>query len=61
MNDKKFIVTKDEKIANQMIAHKLKLVSVISGVYTFINSVPDTFSFNVFDTTKVHFTNKLSL
>ena len=61
MNDKKFIVTKDEKVANQMIAHKFKLISAIAGVYTFVNQVPDKFSFDIFDTNKVHFTDKLSL
>ena len=61
MNDKKFIITKDEAIANCMIAHKFKLISAIAGVYTFVNIVPDKFSFNAFDLNKVHFTNKLSL
>lgn len=61
MNDKKFIVTKDESIANCMLAHKFKLVSAISGTYTFINHVPEKFSFDTFDINKVHFTDKLCL
>ena len=61
MNDKKFIVTKDEAVANQMIANNLKLVSAISGVYIFINKMPEKFSFGEFDVKKLHFTNNLHL
>ena len=61
MNDKKFIVTKDEATANKMIAYKFKLVSAIAGVYTFVNEAPEKFSFDVFDVKKLHFTNKLHL
>lgn len=61
MNDKKFIVTMDEVIANQMIANQFKLISADSGVYTFINKMPEKFSFNEFDVKKLHFTNKLHL
>ena len=61
MNDKKFIVTKDESMANKMIANQFKLVSANSGVYTFINKMPDKFSFNEFDVKKLHFTNNLHL
>ena len=61
MNDKKFIVTKDESMANKMIANQFKLVSAISGVYTFINKMPEKFSFNEFDVKKLYFTNNLHL
>ena len=61
MNDKKFIVTKDECVANKMLAYKFKLVSAISGVYTFINQSPEKFSFDESDVKKVHFTNNLHL
>lgn len=61
MNDKKFVVTKDETIANKMIAHKFKLVSAIAGVYTFVNETPEKFAFDVFDVKKLHFTNNLHL
>ena len=61
MNDKKFIVTKDEAIANKMIASHLKLVSANSGVYIFINKMPENFSFSEFDVKKLHFTNVLHL
>lgn len=61
MNEKKFIVTKDESIANKMIAYKFKLVSAISGTYIFVNETPEKFSFDMFDVKKVHFTNNLHL
>lgn len=61
MNDKKFIVTADELMANKMIANQFKLVSATSGVYTFINKTPENFSFNEFDVKKLHFTNNLHL
>ena len=61
MNDKKFIMIKDESIANQMIACKFKLVSAMAGVYTFINKAPENFTFDIFDVKKLHFTDKLHL
>lgn len=61
MNSKKFIITKDEAIANQLIAHKFKLMSNIAGVYTFVNNTPDKFNFDIFDVKKLHFTDKLHL
>lgn len=61
MNSKKFIVTKDESIANQLIAYQFKLVSNIAGVYTFVNNTPEKFNFDMFDVKKLHFTDKLYL
>ncbi len=61
MNDKKFVVTKDETIANQLLAHRFKLVSTIAGVYTFVNDTPERFNFNTLDVKKLHFTDKLHL
>ena len=61
MNDKKFIVTMDECMANKMLANQFKLISANSGIYTFINKMPEKFSFNEFDVKKLHFTNKLHL
>ena len=61
MNDKKFVVTKDEATANKMLAYKFKLVSAIAGVYTFVNETPEKFSFDVFDVKKLHFTDNLHL
>ena len=61
MYDKKFIVTKDEDIANKLLAQKFKLVSAMAGVYTFVNEIPENFTFDKFDVKKLHFTNNLHL
>ena len=61
MDNKKFIVTTDVEIANKMIMQKFKLLSTVSGVYTFVNEAPQNFAFDSFDMGKVHFTNKLCL
>ena len=61
MNNKKFIVTKDEATANKLLAHHFKLISTISGVYTFVNDTPEKFTFDTFDVKKLHFTDKLHL
>ena len=60
-NKSKFIVTKDEYTANKLLAYKFKLVSTIAGVYTFVNEVPQNFSFDIFDVKKICFTNNLCL
>ena len=60
-NNSKFIVTKDEYIANKLLAHKFKLVSTIAGVYTFVNDTPKNFSFDTFDVKQIFFTNNLCL
>ena len=61
MDNSKFIVTKDDNLANQLLAHKFKLISAVAGVYTFINEPQKNFSFDAFDISKVYFTNKLSM
>ena len=58
---KKFIITKDKSMSDQLIAHGFLLLSNVSGVYTFINKDPEKFSFNEFDVKKLHFTNNLHL
>ena len=59
--DKKFIITKDKSVGDALIAHGFYLLSNISGTYTFVNQVPEKFSFDALDTNKVHFTNQLCL
>jgi hypothetical protein len=46
---KKFIITKDESTANKLIAGGFKLVSNVSGVWTFMNVGPKRFSFDEID------------
>ena len=40
---KKFIVVQSESVANQLIAHGFRLLSNISGTYTFVNEQKDAF------------------
>jgi len=58
---KKFIITKDESMSNKLIAHGFLLLSNIAGTYTFVNKMPDKFSFDESDVKKIHFTNNLHL
>ena len=58
---KKFIITKDKSMSDKLVAHGFLLLSNNSGVYTFINRMPEKFSFNELDVKKLHFTNKLHL
>lgn len=59
--DKKFIVTKDEYTANQLIADGFNLVSNIAGVWTFLNETPKNANFETFDKKKVAYSNILSI
>ena len=61
MNNKKFIITKDELVADKMIASQFRLISANSGVYIFINKAPERSLFDEFDVKKLHFTNTLHL
>ena len=58
---KKFIITQDKTMSDKLIAHGFLLLSNVSGTYTFINQMPEKFSFNEFDVKKLHFTNNLHL
>lgn len=58
---KKFIITQDKTVSNILIAHGFRMISNISGTYTFINEAPEKFSFDSIDSTKIYFTNKINL
>lgn len=61
MPQKKFIITQDKSVSNQLIAHGFHLLSNISGTYTFVNEIPEKFNFDSVDTTKLFFTNILHI
>lgn len=61
MPQKKFIITQDKSVSNLLIAHGFRLLSNISGTYTFVNENPEKFNFADIDTTKLHFTNILHI
>lgn len=56
---KKFIITRDESVSNTLIAHGFRLLSNVSGTYTFVNEQKENMNFANIDFSKVHFTNKL--
>lgn len=57
----KFIKTTDAETANKLIALNFKLISHIGSIYTFLNEVPQSLTFESVDKTKIVYDNKLSL
>lgn len=55
---KKFIITKDKSMSNQLIAHGFLLLSSSCDTYVFVNEPQKNFSFDNYDMTKIHFTDK---
>ena len=60
MSQKKFVITRDETAANQLLASGLRLLSNVSGTYTFVND-PVKFNFEQFDKKLVCFTNNICI
>ena len=58
---KKFIITKDESVANKLISCGFQLVSNVSGVWTFMNMGPKHFSFTEIDQKAYSYTDILCL
>ena len=58
---KKFIIVQDEATAHKLIASGFQIVSKINNTYTFINNVPQHFSFDEVDKSKLAYTNMLSI
>ena len=56
-----FIKTTDKYTADKLISEGFQLVSQINGIYTFLNQVPQNFSFDETDKKKVVYTNILSM
>ena len=59
--NKKFIIVQDETIAKKLIASGFCLVSQLNNTYTFMNQVPQNFSFDEIDKSKLVYTNILSI
>lgn len=57
MNNKKFIITNDQKAADELIAKGFIMLSLSSGLYTFINS--GKFKFSKDTEQKITYTNSL--
>ena len=58
---KKFIIVQDEATAIKLIASGFQIVSKINNTYTFMNQVPQHFSFDEIDKSKLAYTNILSI
>lgn len=61
MPQKKFIITQDKSVSNELIAHGFHLLSNVGGTYTFVNEAQEKFNFASIDNTKLHFTNILHI
>lgn len=59
--NKKFIIVQDDATANKLIASGFQLVSKVNNTYTFMNQVPQHFSFDEVDKSKLAYTNILSI
>ena len=58
---KKFILTKDESVANKLITCGFQLVSKSNDVWTFMNMPPKNFSFAEIEKGKYSYTDILCL
>lgn len=59
--NKKFIIVQDETIAKKLIASGFQLVTQLNNTYTFMNQVPQNFSFDEIDKSKLAYSNILSI
>ena len=59
--NKKFIIVQDEATAKKLIASGFRLVFQLNNTYTFMNQVPQNFTFDEIDKSKLAYTNILSL
>lgn len=59
--NKKFIIVQDEATANKLVAGGFQVVSKVNNTYTFMNQVPQHFSFDEVDKSKLAYTNILSI
>lgn len=59
--NKKFIIVQDEATANKLLASGFQIVSHLNNTYTFMNQVPQNFSFSEIDKSKLAYTNILSI
>lgn len=58
---KKFIITKDKTVGDQLIAYGFKLISQIGDTYIFMNQPIKNFNFDGIDKSKYCFSNILSM
>ena len=56
-----FITTTDKETADKLISVGFKLVSTSGSSYTFLNQLPNNFTFDEVDKKKMAYTNILSM
>lgn len=59
--NKKFIIVQDDETAKKLSLSGFQLICQINDTYTFMNQVPQHFSFDEIDKSKLAYTNILSL
>ena len=59
--NKKSIIVQDQTIAKKPIASGFRLVSQLNNTYPFLNQVPQNFTFDEIDKSKLAYTSILSL
>ena len=59
--NKKFIIVQDEATAKKLIASGFRLVFQLNNTYTLMNQVPQNFTFDEIDKSKLAYTSILSL
>lgn len=59
--NKKFIVTQNKAVANQLIAAGFTLVSNMGEIYSFLNEAPKNFNFESVSKKDIAYTNILNI
>ena len=59
MKNTKFIIVKDENVANKMMSCGFTMVSKTNDMYTFMNITPQHFNFDEIDIKKLVYTDRL--
>ena len=60
MKNTKFIIVKDEEIANKLILNGFQMISKANDVYTFMNIIPQHFKFDEINIKKLVYTDRLA-
>lgn len=59
MKNTKFIIVKDENVANKMMSCGFTMISKTNDMYTFMNITPQNFNFDEIDIKKLVYTDRL--
>ena len=60
MKNTKFIIVKDEDIANKLISNGFQMISKTNDIYTFMNIIPQHFKFDEINIKKLVYTDRLT-